>query len=66
MRLNWQQFFKFPNNYLENVISDEEIESRFRYEMPEELLLLFTNSENLYIVVCVNLQLKRLHYLLME
>jgi hypothetical protein len=29
-------------------VSDEEIEGRFRYEMPEEILELFSNSENLY------------------
>ena len=28
--------------------SDEEIEGRFRYEMPEEIKLFFLNSESLY------------------
>ena len=46
--INWQQIFKFPDNYLDSIISDEEIEGRFRYEMPEEILKLFSNSENLY------------------
>jgi len=46
--INWQQIFKFPNNYLDSIISDEEIEGRFTYEMPEEIQLLFSNSENLY------------------
>ena len=46
--INWQQIFKFPDNYLDNIISDEEIESRFRYEMPEEIKILFSNSENIY------------------
>ena len=46
--INWQQIFKFPDNYLDSIVSDEEIEGRFRYEMPEEILELFSNSENLY------------------
>ena len=46
--INWQQIFKFPDNYLDGIISDEEIEGRFRYEMPEEIQSLFSNSENLY------------------
>ena len=46
--INWQQIFKFPDNYLDNIVSDEEIESRFRYEMPEEIKILFSNSENIY------------------
>ena len=46
--INWQQIFKFPDNYLDNIVSDEEIESRFRYEMPEEIRILFSNSENIY------------------
>ena len=46
--INWQQIFKFPNNYLDSIISDEEIEGRFKYEMPEEIQILFSNSENLY------------------
>ena len=46
--ISWQQIFKFPDNYLDNIVSDEEIESRFRYEMPEEIKILFSNSENIY------------------
>ena len=46
--INWQKIFKFPDNYLDNIVSDEEIESRFRYEMPEEIRILFSKSENIY------------------
>ena len=46
--INWQQIFKFPDNYLDNIVSDEEIEGRFRYEMPEEIKILFSKSENIY------------------
>ena len=35
--LDWQRIFKSPNYYLDSIITDEEIESNFRYEMPDEL-----------------------------
>ncbi|MFT4680022.1 MAG: superfamily II DNA or RNA helicase [Polaribacter sp.] len=35
--MNWQDIFRSPNSYLENLASDDEIEQQFRYEMPEEL-----------------------------
>ncbi len=35
--LDWQRIFKSPNYYLDSILSDEELESNFRYEMPDEL-----------------------------
>ena len=46
--IDWQKIFKYPNNYLDSIVSDEEIEGHFRYEMPEEVQILFSNSENIY------------------
>ena len=46
--LDWQRIFKSPNYYLDSIITDEEIESNFRYEMPEELRLEFSNSKEVY------------------
>ena len=43
--INWQKIFKNPMNYLDSIISDEEIEGRFRYEMPDELKKMFSNSK---------------------
>ena len=46
--LDWYKIFKYPNYYLDNLLGDEEIESNFRYEMPEELRAKFSNSEEVY------------------
>jgi len=46
--LDWQKIFKSPNFYLENILSDEELESNFKYEMPEELRAEFANSKDVY------------------
>ena len=44
----WHKIFRNPMNYLYSIQSDEEIEGRFRYEMPDELKELFSNSENIH------------------
>ncbi len=46
--LDWYKIFKYPNYYLDNLLGDEEIESNFRYEMPEDLRNKFSNSEEVY------------------
>lgn len=46
--IDWHKIFRNPMNYLESIQSDEEIEGRFRYEMPDELKELFSNSENIH------------------
>ena len=46
--LDWQRIFKSPNYYLDALLSDEELESNFRYEMPDELRERFSNSEEVY------------------
>ena len=43
--LDWQKIFRSPNYYLDKIISDEELESNFKYEMPAELRSEFSNSE---------------------
>ena len=35
--LDWQRIFRYPNYYLDGVLSDEELESNFIYEMPEDI-----------------------------
>lgn len=45
--LDWQKMFKSPDFYLDSILSDEEIESNFRYEFPPEVLEAFANSEDL-------------------
>ncbi len=46
--LNWQAIFKSPNYFLDKLLNDEEIESNFRYEMPEEMRSAFVNSKEIY------------------
>ena len=46
--LDWQRIFRSPNYYLDSLLSDEELESNFRYEMPEDLRAEFSKSEEVY------------------
>jgi superfamily II DNA or RNA helicase len=46
--LNWQKIFKSPNYYLDNLLNDEDLEGNFRYEMPPELRLQFSKTEDVY------------------
>ncbi|CAA0183238.1 DNA/RNA helicase [Tenacibaculum maritimum] len=46
--LDWHKMFRAPNFYLDNLLSDEEIESTFVYELPEEVRAEFSNSKDLY------------------
>lgn len=46
--LDWQRIFKSPNYYLDTLLDDEELESFFKYEMPEELRAEFAKSEDVY------------------
>tara|TARA_R110002050_G_scaffold233063_2_gene368748 strand:+ start:17933 stop:19486 length:1554 start_codon:yes stop_codon:yes gene_type:complete len=46
--LDWQRIFRSPNYYLDAILSDEELESNFRYEMPDELRAEFAKSKDVY------------------
>ena len=46
--LDWQSIFKYPNYYIERLLDDEELESDFKYEMPEELRAEFAKSSEVY------------------
>ena len=46
--IDWHKIFRNPMNYLDSIQSDEEIEGRFKYEMPDELKELFSNSDNIH------------------
>ncbi len=43
--VDWKQIFRSPDYFLENLVSDEEIEQNFKYEMPAELRKKFANSK---------------------
>ena len=44
--VDWKQIFRSPDFYLENLVSDEEIEQNFRYEMPAELRKKFSKTKD--------------------
>ncbi|MDX1328066.1 MAG: DEAD/DEAH box helicase [Arenibacter sp.] len=46
--LDWQAIFTAPNFYWDRIISDEELESTFKWEMPEALRAEFANTEDVY------------------
>ncbi len=43
--LDWQRIFKNPYYYLDNLINDDDIEDSFKYEMPDEIRVKFSKSE---------------------
>jgi type I site-specific restriction endonuclease len=46
--LDWQRIFKSPNYYLDSILTDEIIESNFKYEMPAAVRKEFANSKEVY------------------
>ena len=46
--LDWQKMFRAPDYYLNAILSDEEIESNFKYELPADVKKEFANSTDLY------------------
>jgi superfamily II DNA or RNA helicase len=45
--VDWKSIFQNPELYLSGILSDEEIEKSFRYEMPQELRDKFSNSSSI-------------------
>jgi len=46
--LDWQSIFRYPSYYMDQLQSDEELESNFRHEMSEEIRKEFARSEEVY------------------
>ncbi|WMI67353.1 DEAD/DEAH box helicase [Mangrovimonas sp. YM274] len=46
--IDWQKIFSSPGYYLDNIVNDEDIESNFRYEMPDDIRAEFAKSEDVY------------------
>ena len=44
--LDWDKIFRSPDFFLDNLITDEEIERNFRYTMPTEMRVLFNKTED--------------------
>ena len=47
--LDWQKMFRAPDYYLNAILSDEDIESTFRYELPADVKKEFANSQDTYV-----------------
>ena len=47
--VDWLHIFKSPEYYLESLRDDAEIESNFKYVMPDELRKKFAKTENVFI-----------------
>lgn len=45
--MDWNDIFIYPEFYLENLVSDEDIEREFVYEMPPELREQFSKSDEI-------------------
>jgi superfamily II DNA or RNA helicase len=46
--LDWEKMFRAPDYYLNSILSDEDIESTFRYELPADVKKEFANSKDTY------------------
>ena len=46
--LDWQRMFRAPDYYLDNLLTDEDIESTFRYELPADVKVEFSNTKVFY------------------
>jgi superfamily II DNA or RNA helicase len=45
--IDWNYIFKNPNIFLESLRSDDEIEKKFTYQLPDEIKKKFSKTENL-------------------
>jgi superfamily II DNA or RNA helicase len=45
--IDWYKIFRSPQYFIDNLISDAEIEKRFVYRVPEEIKVQFPNSDNI-------------------
>lgn len=46
--LDWQKMFRSPDYYLDAILSDEDIESTFRYGLPSDVKKEFAKSKDTY------------------
>ena len=46
--LDWQKMFRAPDYYLDAILSDEEIEGAFKFELPDNVKKEFSKTTNLY------------------
>ncbi|MBZ0326288.1 MAG: DEAD/DEAH box helicase family protein [Altibacter sp.] len=46
--LDWNAIFRSPDYYMDRLLDDEELESNFKYELPEEVRIQFNNTKDTY------------------
>ncbi|MEM1123880.1 MAG: helicase-related protein, partial [Bacteroidota bacterium] len=46
--VDWQKIFRSPQYFLQNIITDDEIERNFKYIMPSELRERFKKTDDVY------------------
>jgi hypothetical protein len=46
--IDWQRIFRSPIHYLNSILSDDDIQRNFVYEMPEELRAKFKRTKNVH------------------
>lgn len=46
--IDWKEIFKFPNQFLETIPSDENIQKNFVYKMPDDLRKKFAKTEEVF------------------
>jgi superfamily II DNA or RNA helicase len=47
-RVDWDEIFRSPDFYLQNIVSDTEIEKNFKYVMNDETRSKFAKTKNIY------------------
>jgi superfamily II DNA or RNA helicase len=45
-KIDWHEIFRVPDFYLQNIITDPDIEKNFKYQMPDDVRARFSKSEN--------------------
>jgi len=46
--IDWQRIFRLPDYYLDNLVTDDEIERQFKYIMPAEVRAQFSKTEEVF------------------
>ena len=45
--MDWYEIFRVPDFYLQNIVTDTEIEKHFKYKMPDDVRMKFSKSLNI-------------------
>ena len=45
-KVDWYEIFRVPDFYLQNIVTDTEIEKHFKYKMPDDVRMKFSKSKD--------------------